>query len=458
MPAPIATATASGAFRPPAVAGMFYPADPEVLAGEVDRALGAARPEIGRPKALVAPHAGYIYSGAIAASAYAQIRALKGTVTRVVLMGPCHRVPVRSLAVPSVAAFRTPLGDLALDRVAIDRLSALPFVEINDATHADEHGIEVHLPFLQRALGDVSLVPIVVGAAAPDEVDRALAELWGGPETLIVISSDLSHYHPYEAARKLDGAAATAIETLAGDRLDDDQACGRYAVRGLLQRARRLDLRPTTLDLCNSGDTAGDKNRVVGYGAWMFEYAAAARLPEAHRETLRRIARNTILSSIGKPGPEMRIDGVTRPLATARAAFVTVKLDGELRGCVGSVTPTRPMVVDVAENAYKAAFGDPRFLPVTRDEAERLDIQISILSTLRPIAADSEAALIADLAPDQDGLALVTGSHRGLFLPSVWEGLPDTRDFVRQLKEKAGLPPDYWGPDVKAYRFSAESF
>lgn len=453
-----ASATASRGIRLPALAGLFYPDNPARLGAEIDAWLDKVSLQIGRPKAVVAPHAGYAYSGPVAASAYGQVRALRGTVTRVVLLGPCHRVPVPGLAVPSAETFRTPLGDIPLDREAIARLSALPFVETNDPAHAQEHALEVHLPFLQRVLGDFSLVPIVVGAAAPERVDRALADLWGGPETLIVVSSDLSHYHDYETARRLDDSASSAIETLSWDTLLDGHACGRHALRGLLRRARALDLRPTTLDLRNSGDTAGDKARVVGYGAWMFEYAAEARLPDAHRETLVRIARHAILNSVGKPGPQLRIEGVNRPLATARASFVTVRLDGALRGCVGSVTATRPLVVDVAENAYKAAFGDPRFPPVTKEEAERLEIHVSILSSLRRIPARDEAELLDALRPDVDGLVLVEGERRALYLPEVWHSLPQARDFLSRLKEKAGLPPDHWSPELKVYRFSTERF
>lgn len=455
---PPATATSVASFRPPAIAGTFYPADPGALAADIDRAVAAAPVLGGAPKALVAPHAGYVYSGPVAASAYAQVRPQKTAIRRVALLGPCHRVPVRGLAVPSVAAFRTPLGDVPVDADAVAELGGLPFVEVSDAAHAQEHSLETHLPFLQRVLDDFSIVPVVVGAASPVQVEQALSKIWGGSETLIVISSDLSHYLSYDAAQKRDGAAALAIETLNGAGLADDQACGRHALRGLLRRARQLDLRPTTLDLRNSGDTAGDKKRVVGYGAWMLEYAATARLPETQRAALVQIARQTILNSIGQSAPQIRIEGVNRPLATARATFVTIKLDGTLRGCVGSVSPSRPIVVDVAENAYKAAFGDPRFPPVSRAEAERLDIHISVLSTLRPIEAASDSELIRALAPDRDGLVLSAGRRRGLFLPSVWESLPDTRNFVGRLKEKAGLSRDYWGADVKAYRFSTESF
>jgi AmmeMemoRadiSam system protein B len=257
--------------RQPAVAGMFYPAEAEVLREQVDTYLRQADAGHPAPKAVVAPHAGYIYSGPIAASAYAPVKALAGRIERVVLLGPAHRVYVRGLAASSAQYFDTPLGRIPLDRKAIDEVvAAFPFVEIFDQAHGPEHSLEVHLPFLQETLGTFSLVPFVVGDAAPDEVAQVLEALWGAEETLIVISSDLSHYHDYDTAGRLDRAAATAIEHLDPSHLNQEQACGRIPVCGLMEAARRHGLKAETVDLRNSGDTAGPRDQVVGYGAWLF--------------------------------------------------------------------------------------------------------------------------------------------------------------------------------------------
>ena len=222
------------------------------------------------PKALVAPHAGYIYSGPIAASAYARLAPVRGVVTRVVLLGPSHVVPLDGLAASSADAFLTPLGSVTVDRDAVEHTLRLPQVQVLDAAHAHEHSLEVHLPFLQRALDDFSLVPLVVGEASPDDVAQVLDELWGGSETLIVVSSDLSHYHDYETAKRLDSATSRAIESLAPQELDSESACGRFPVRGLLVAAQRRGLRAETIDLRSSGDTAGSREEVVGYGAYVF--------------------------------------------------------------------------------------------------------------------------------------------------------------------------------------------
>lgn len=264
------------AVRPAAVAGSFYPGDAAALAAEVAAYLAEAPHAAAgaAPKAIIAPHAGYMYSGAIAASIYRRLESLRGTVSRVVLAGPAHRVFVRGIAVPAARAFATPLGEVPLDAEAIGRLRTLGCVEVSDRAHALEHSLEVHLPFLQSVLGSFSLVPLVVGDASPEEMAAAFDLVWGGPETLVVVSSDLSHYLPYESARGRDHATARAILDLDA-RLEPDEACGAAPINGLLRAARAHGMAAEMVDLRNSGDTAGGLDRVVGYGAFAFTEAAA---------------------------------------------------------------------------------------------------------------------------------------------------------------------------------------
>ena len=256
--------------RPAAVAGSFYPREAKALQAQLASYLAveadaAAIP----PKAIIAPHAGYIYSGPIAGSVYARWAPLRGRVRRVVLAGPAHRVYVPGAAVPSASAFASPLGDVAIDVAAIATLRALPFVEVSDAAHALEHSLEVHVPFLQAVLGEFSLVPVVVGDARPQEVAQLLEAVWGGEETRVVVSSDLSHYLPYEDARRRDRDTVGAILRLESD-LVGEEACGAAPINGLLRAARRHGLSAELVDLRNSGDTAGGRDRVVGYGAFAF--------------------------------------------------------------------------------------------------------------------------------------------------------------------------------------------
>jgi len=256
--------------RYPAVAGMFYPDDPVELDEMIRSYLSASDIQGPPPKAIIAPHAGYIYSGPVAASAYRLLVPAREVIRRVVLLGPAHRVPVRGLAVPSVDFFITPLGTVAVDKDAIEAVSDLPWIQISDTPHQPEHSLEVHLPFLQEVLEDFKLVPMVVGDATAEEVAAVLERLWGGSETLIVISSDLSHYYDYATAKRMDTATSQAIEALDPKGLSHESACGRIPVAGLLLAARKHGLHAKTVDLRNSGDTAGPKDQVVGYGAYVF--------------------------------------------------------------------------------------------------------------------------------------------------------------------------------------------
>lgn len=257
--------------RSAAVAGMFYPDDPRELEATVRRLLARADRQSGSPpKALIVPHAGYVYSGPIAATAYRQLEGVAGRITRVVLLGPAHRVALNGMAFPSVDSFAVPTGEVRLDRRAIDTALTLPGTCVSDRAHALEHCLEVHLPLLQAVLGDFELVPIVVGRCPPADVARVLESLWGGEETLIVVSSDLSHYHPYDEARAIDAHTTARILARATD-LTGEEACGAHALNGLLLTARELDLSVHVLDVRNSGDTAGDRRQVVGYGAYALD-------------------------------------------------------------------------------------------------------------------------------------------------------------------------------------------
>ena len=451
--------------RPPAVAGAFYPDDPASLSAMVDSFLAAAKPPAAageappHPKAIIAPHAGYVYSGAIAGSAYAALISARERVKRVILIGPAHRVAVAGLAAPSVEAFRTPLGRVPLDRAAIDGLVRLGCVTTLDEAHGPEHSLEVHLPFLQRLLADFSLVPLLAGVAGPGEVARVLEAVWGGPETLIVISSDLSHYHDYETARRLDGATMEAIAALDGAAIAEAGACGRVPIRGLLVAAKRRGLKPRIVDVRNSGDTAGTRERVVGYGAVLFEAADAAEFDAGQRGALLDLATTTIRRGLAG-GAQTELDAAPypSPFRAVRASFVTLTLEGRLRGCIGSLQPRRPLAADVSWNAHSAAFADPRFAPLKPTEYPRLELGVSVLEVPVEIACASEHALAASLRPGIDGLILAEGDKRGTLLPQVWRDGMTPAQFVAIVKRKAGLAEDHWSDTMRAWRYRAESF
>lgn len=467
--------------RQAAVAGQFYPGTARELTAAVERYLAQATPPSGpTPKAIIAPHAGYVYSGPVAASAYARIRAAAGHIRRVVLLGPCHRVAVRGLALSSATDFATPLGNVRVDAEAAERLLKLPQVHVFDETHFQEHSLEVHLPFLQVILGDFALVPLVVGDATADEVAEALDAVWGGPETLVVVSSDLSHYLGYEAARKLDQATCRAIESLDGGAIGQDQACGRIPVSGLLHLARRRGLSVATIDLRNSGDTAGPRDRVVGYGSWLFmeplSHAAKADGPAAgaetgadafadrtrallarHGETLLHLAAASVEHGLAHGRPlSVRLADYAPDLGEPGASFVTLKRQGKLRGCIGTSAAYQPLVVDVAEHAFAAAFRDPRFTKLTAAEIDGLSLSVSVLSAPSPMQFADEGDLLGRLRPHVDGLIIEDAGRKALFLPAVWETLPDPKTFLGHLKIKAGLKAEHWSGGFKAWRFVAE--
>jgi AmmeMemoRadiSam system protein B/AmmeMemoRadiSam system protein A len=426
--------------RNAAVAGLFYPGEPRALAAEVDELLasgGEPAPRLGFPKALIVPHAGYIYSGPVAARAYDELAAARGTVRRVVVLGPVHRVPVRGLAVPGSHAFATPLGTIPVDREALAAVRDLPQVVQSDAAHALEHSLEVQLPFLQKQLGDFSLVPFAVGMAGAHEVAEVIERLWGGPETLVVVSTDLSHYHAYDEARRIDGATVSRIASLATD-LGHDEACGATPLNGLLAIARRKRLAVRMLAACNSGDTAGAKDRVVGYSALALdEPGSGVALEEA----------GPVLIAAARAAIEERLFGAAKApqapwLAQPGATFVTLMRDAALRGCIGSLQASRPLAMDVAENAIGAAFRDPRFPAMSGEEWSRCRVEVSLLSTPKAVAFADEADLLQQLVPGEDGVILEAEGRRATFLPQVWEGLPDRRQFLRELARKAGLPAE----------------
>jgi len=456
--------------REAAVAGQFYPGSAAELDATVRNFLDHA--EAGQdpvspavPKAIIAPHAGYVYSGAVAATAYARLAPAAATIKRVVLLGPCHRVAVQGLALSGAGAFRTPLGDIPVDKDAAARILDFPQVEVFDATHELEHSLEVHLPFLQRVLDDFTLVPLIIGQVTPDTVADVLEALWGGPETVIVISTDLSHFLDYESARLLDSATCRAIEALDAGAISPDGACGRFPVGGLLEIAKRKGMTVTTLELCNSGDTAGSKDKVVGYGSWAFQ---EARTDEARTGEIRalldrldakllKLAAKSIRHGLenAKPLP-VDIDICADELTLPGACFVTLKREGKLRGCIGTSEAHRALILDVAENAFRAAFKDPRFPVLTADELDGLELSISVLSPKSPMTFSGEDDFLGQLRPGIDGLIIEDKSRRALFLPAVWAQLPDVKNFVEHLKAKAGLPKAHWSATFKAWRFLAE--
>ena len=450
--------------RPPAVAGAFYPEAKEILSRDLAALLEAApvSREAAVPKALIAPHAGYMYSGPIAATAYARLAPARGRIKRVVLLGPAHRVAIDGLALPGAMGLASPLGVVPVDREAVRSISSLPQVSESRAAHAREHSLEVHLPFLQAVLGTFAIVPLVVGRASPEQVAEVLDRLWGGDETLIVISSDLSHYLGYDEAKATDRDTAHTI-LQCRPLLNHDQACGATPVNGLLKVASRRGLKPELLDLRNSGDTAGDRSRVVGYASIAFFEPAvqiSANGPtgadaDPRGPILLTLARAAIGDILGLGFP---VDEGHDFLRENVATFVTLMRNTHLRGCIGSLEARRSLLEDVKANAKAAAFLDPRFQPLTQSEFVTTRIEVSVLSAPEPVEFTNEREALARVRPGVDGLILEHGGKRGTFLPQVWDSIPDPAEFLRQLKVKGGLEPTFWANDLRLLRYTVLKF
>lgn len=448
--------------RPAAVAGSFYPADPSQLSDTIDRLLTDAPDTAGSelpPKALIVPHAGYIYSGPTAAAAYRLIQPHADLYRRVVILGPAHRVPVECYALPSAGAFETPLGNVPVDAELRLLASALPGAEISEAAHALEHALEVQLPFLQMLLPRFTVLPVVVGGARPEQVAALLDTIWGGDETLLIISSDLSHYHPYDVAQARDRRTVERILAL-DDRLDGRDACGARAICGLIQAAPRHAVVPQLLDLRNSGDTAGDKSRVVGYAALSWTplppEPATKVASDAIGESLLVLARRAVADALAV---EYALTVIDSPMLTEpRATFVTLKRHGRLRGCIGTLRPWRTLREDLTANAVAAALRDPRFAPMTAAEWAGLSIEVSLLSMPEPWPVQNETDAIARLQPGVDGLVFEYGGCSATFLPQVWDALPEAASFLARLKEKAGLPSNFWSDGIRLSRYTVSKW
>jgi len=486
--------------REPAVAGLFYPKDPVELSRVIDACLAAAKvgPPDGELKALICPHAGYPYSGPVAAFAY---KLLVGrSYDTVIVMGPSHYAAFHAVAVPDAEIYRTPLGDVPIADVAKKLASLRPFAldpfclvqrldwwpqasrSAPDEDKADtwEHSVEVQVPFLQRTLKSFKLVPVVFGEVAPLAAAQALLQVIDD-RTLIVASSDLSHYDTYANAQKRDRRCIEAICRLDPDAVADEDACGHAPIRTLLYVAKQRGWQARLFDYRNSGDTTGDKSRgVVGYAAIAF-YApasgsvtapaaapiaapiaapAAAQFTAVDRQYLLDLARKTVREAAATGQvPEVSADGLAPKFTAAKGCFVTLTKRGELRGCIGYILPQGPLYRAVVENARNAAIRDPRFPAVRPGEVDQLEIEISVLTEPLPLFFSSPEDLLHQLQPGVDGVVLEIGRREATYLPQVWEQIPDKVDFLNNLAEKAGCESSAWRqPGTSVSIYHVESF
>jgi AmmeMemoRadiSam system protein B/AmmeMemoRadiSam system protein A len=446
------------AIRKPVYAGAFYPAERSQLTAMIDsltRQVKAGKvkpPQNTSLKALIMPHAGYIYSGLTAAHTSLVLR--RNQFQKVVVLAPDHRVGFTGGAVSDVVAYETPLGLIKLHNDASELRRKSDLFQAIPASDRNEHSLEVVLPFLQSYLGDFELVPIVVGVVDIDRFAAAIDPL-SNADSLLVISSDLSHYLPYSQAVARDQKTIKAILNLDSEALlaIDKPACGIRGILITMRLARRHGWQPVLLHYCNSGDTAGNRQQVVGYTAIAFYGGSTMpsntdsphNLSRHQGNVLIKLARQTISEKLGRYSEELDPGSLQdKDFEARRGTFVTLTIGGQLRGCIGSLQASESILEGVKRNAVNAAFRDPRFPDLDEKELDKIDIEVSILTDPHPLEYRDSQDLLAKLRPNVDGVILSKGSKSATFLPQVWEQLPRPEKFLSHLCRKAGLSGDAW--------------
>ena len=437
--------------RVPAVAGTWYPGEKEELSNLVTNYLSKANYiEVnGEIKALIVPHAGYIYSGQIAAFGFKQLKKYK----TVIVLGISHHYPLEKASILNVDYYKTPLGNIKISDKA-KKLLKEDIITTVPKAHAKEHSIEIELPFLQKVLGDFELIPVLVGDTDLDKLAEILIENIDD-ETLMVASSDLSHYHSYDEAVSLDNQCINAISKMDINKTAECEACGLKPILTLMKIAEKLGWKNIPIIYANSGDVTGDKTRVVGYASILF-YEEKSKLTKKEKDFLLSLARKT-LEEYYKTGKKIKINGtLTENLLNVQGCFVTLIKHGALRGCIGHITPNEELYKCVIDNAINAAINDMRFDPVEEEELEDIVIDISVLSVPEKLSFSSGEDLKNQLKPLIDGVVLKQGFYQSTYLPQVWEQLPDKEQFLSSLCNKGGLKSDCW-QDTKTEVFTYQA-
>lgn len=452
--------------RPPAVAGTFYPAQKQELHLLVDNFLKVAPIRTSEsPRLLISPHAGYVFSGPVAAHGFAH---LDNSIKKVFILGPSHYQAFSGFAYPEVSIFSTPLGKIQVDKEIVEKLRKHPKARPAAGMDIKEHCLEVQLPFLQVKLGSFAIIPLLTGRISPEEAASVILPFID-ESTIVIASSDLSHYHSQNEAREIDDRTIDAILTNKPDGGID--GCGSIPIRIVMSLAEKLDLKPLLLDSRTSFETApqyGDNSRVVGYTSIIYvkhlpQETIAEKIASNDNEFtnelqnhLLKIARNSLRAAVhDQPLPHP--GELSELFNNHRGCFVTLTKANKLRGCIGYIEPIKPLYQAIIENARNAALYDNRFSPVMADEIDSLSIEISVLSQPKPLSFKTPGELLQLLRPGIDGVILSSGHHQSTFLPQVWEQLPDKIQFLEHLSIKGGMPKDGWkSASVKIY--SVEHF
>lgn len=439
--------------KPPSVAGKFYTDDKEELLQQLDSfEKNNLHDYEYKTRIIIVPHAGYVYSGQLASNAF---QYLDAKIKNIFIIAPPHYVPVRDISLSSYEKWSTPFGEIDVNQ-EINRQLVNDFGFVfQDEAFAEEHSAEVQVPFIQKYLPGVKIIPILAGNSK--SVEKIIKKYWENEENAFVISSDLSHFYKSDEAEKIDLKTAELIEELDIDEFELQRACGAIGIIGLVNFIRESDKKYSLirLGMYNSGDVTGDKSRVVGYGSWfVYEGARNEFIKKYFSNFVIDVCKKSILAGLNKE--DIKFENIPPVFGQLGACFVTLEKNGDLRGCIGSIIAHRWLIDDLAQNAQNSAFSDPRFQPLKKHEFDDLEINVSLLSTPEKMDFKDEQDLLNQIQPFVDGIIIKDKGYQAVYLPSVWEQLPEKELFMESLKIKAGMTPKHFSNTFEAYRYTTE--
>ena len=438
--------------KEPSVAGSFYTDNAEELKKQIESFKAQSKNYYvdRKARAVIVPHAGLVFSGRVA---YEGIDQLDKDIENLFIIAPAHRVPFEGLALTSYTHWETPLGKVRINRTICKELIKNHNAQINDEAYEPEHSVEIQVPIVQTLFEKAKIIPILVGKDSPETIEKIIEEYYPDTTNGFIISSDLSHFLDDEKAKNLDSATALMIETGNVANFRYEQACGALAVVGLTMFANKNNYSLIRIDMTNSASTTGDKSRVVGYGSWFLYEGEKNQYIEKYCSQFLIDLVKIVINSAFEKGKNITIN-YPQIFDEWGASFVTLEKDERLRGCIGSIIAHQPLINDLVNNAKNAAFKDFRFRPVSQDEVKDLKVAVSILTNPVKIDFKDEKDLLKKIKPKKDGIIIKDGNYQAVYLPSVWEQLPDKKEFLNSLKVKAGLKEDYFSDNFEAYRFA----
>ena len=433
------------------VAGSFYTNDKQTLENQIKSFAEKSKNEYEyKTRAVIVPHAGLVYSGRLA---YEGISQIDSNVKNIFIFAPAHRVAFEGLSLSSYDKWKTPLGEIDINQDICKELTEKYKAKFNDDAIAPEHSIEIEVPIIQSLFNDVKIVPILVGRADFNIISDILDEYYQNAENGFIISSDLSHFLPDEKAKSIDNKTAQMIETGDINGFRFEQACGALGIAGLVEFANKNKYSLIRIDMTNSSEASGDKTSVVGYGCWfLYEGDKNEFIKRYYQDLVINIAKTSLQTSFTKEDIKIKYPQV---LDEFGACFVTLEKFGQLRGCIGSIIAYRPLITDLRQHAKDAAFNDYRFNKVAEKELKDIKVSISLLTEPRKIEFSDEEDLLNKMVPNIDGIIIKDGQYQAVYLPVVWEQLPDKKEFLNSLKIKAGLSPKHFSKTFEAYRFES---